>query len=162
MRDEELDRILDAALERYSDVEPLGGLQERILRAVRREGRPRFRGWMAVGGFATAALVGILALHSSHRTYVAQVAGHSRPVVAQRKETPVVVNPVRRVHRHFERAKQLVFPIPTPMTSEEKSLAVLASGGPSVFPDVEKDVEPIIVAPVEVTPITTEVISNLN
>jgi hypothetical protein len=163
MRDEELDRILDSGLERYSDVEPLDGLPQRILERVRTEARPGLRGWMAAGVLATAVLVGIVVSHFSQRT---DLGGGfvALPVVVQRHEMPTAaaVRPLRRVKRHFERAKQQVFPTPTPMTSEEKSLTAVASEGQDVFPDFEEGPEPIVVVPVEVKPVTTELISNPN
>lgn len=162
MSDEELDRILNAALERYSDVEPLDGLSERILCRVAGESRLRLRGWLMAGALATAVLAGIVALHLNPRPDVERLVAHPRPVIAHRQETPIVVRPARRIRRHVERTKQLVFPMPTPMTAEEKSLADLASARPGVFPDIEKDPEPILVVPLEVTPVVTELMSNPN
>ena len=163
MAEDELDRMLDTALERYSKVEPLAGLPERILFRVRSQRRSSMKGWIAAGAVATALLASMFAVHVARRPKNELIA-QPKQLVAQTRDTPQAVPVVvrRRAHRRNRypiSAKQPVFPLPTPMTPEEKSLAILASQKRGSFPDLDKDMEPIVIAPVEVKPIEIELIT---
>lgn len=143
-RDKRLDEMLDAALAEYGAVEPLHGLEERVLGRLR--GAEAQRRWWIWGAVATAVaavtIAAVLLGRPAERSAPAVVA--KQPAVTAPKPAqpgaPVAPQPTvaRAPARHaavdaqMARAPQLgtpalpkrdVFPTPGPPTSEELLLA---------------------------------------
>jgi hypothetical protein len=148
MRDE-LDSLIDGALAEYSKVEPLAGLEERVLARVRRPRRSRRWWWLAV----PVAAVVVLLLRPAPEVappVVALVAPPAPPVVAP---SPARHRVVRRA-RPAELPKRNVFPTITPLTAEERLLIHVASTHPEELaspatPAGEIEIKPIEIAPLD-------------
>lgn len=148
---DELDRILDAALARYSDCESLAGIEERVLHRVAQPRRRRWLWWLATAVPVAASLLVIL---TSRET-----AEPPRPVpiVAQHVPAPEAVPappaaaPVRRAVK-IKAAKLDRFPAAAPLTDEERRLIELASIAPDALqpaPMMPIEIEPIEIKPLE-------------
>ena len=147
---DELDLVLDAALEQYTAVEPRAGLEQRILANLRSEtvtsSGPRWWPW-SLGAAALITAVVILAIawgpHSQPRPTVADhpSAAEPSPSVSNRgtnnsshEERPVdhvvkLAPPKHSVRRNYVAQEATTtpkleqFPSPQPLTEEEKMLA---------------------------------------
>ena len=80
--DNQFDEILDHALSEYRDVEPLSGLEDRVLRRMPLEPNSRSAfGWLArLGAFATSAallLLAIILITRSHQPQAPREQGSS-------------------------------------------------------------------------------------
>ena len=147
-KQDELDRILDAALAKYTAVEPRTGLEERVLATLRAEqARVPDRAWWRWSVLAAMVIVvAILGWRSG---------GPSHPVVAnhpssaregQAEPTPqIVLNPTpvrkakaRRSHPLVVSRSQLnlrppkleQFPSPQPLSDQEKLLLAYVAEDP--------------------------------
>jgi hypothetical protein len=145
-REKRLDEMLDAALAEYGAVEPLRGLEERVLGRLRgAETRRRWWIWGAVATAAVAVTIGAVLLgRPAERSAPAVV--EKQPAVTAPKpaqpSAPVAPQPTvaRAPARHAAVAAQMarapqfgvstpalpkrdVFPTPGPPTSEELLLA---------------------------------------
>ncbi len=161
---DELDRILDGALSAYSTAEPLDGLEQRVLNRIGGVKAPRRR--FGFWGFALAAsavlLIGIAVLET--RSHPApNVAGSAAPAkhaTETRVAAPVrpAVRRTRHVTRKRGRPEQMVFPTPTPLTTEERALVAFVEQHPKealvAFTDAPKrDIEPISIEPIQIPPL---------
>jgi hypothetical protein len=82
---DELDRMLDAALAKYAAAEPRSGLEERVLANLRaEEARDADHAWGRWSAIAAVAAVIVVVLALSLRS-----AGPSHPVVADHPSTPM-------------------------------------------------------------------------
>ena len=159
--DNHLDELIDRALARYREAEPLLGMERRVLERAQAESRSRAFQW---GAAACAIAAGLLIAtvffpQPQSLTSRVQIVETVNPAVtlppAYRAEqvTFVMAEP-RRPHR-AALPKQLGFPVNKPMTAEESALVRLASytslsfsEPPSTVAAIEVqslDVEPIIV-----------------
>jgi len=89
-RREFLDELLDASLNRYSQVEPRAGLEERLLAGVPEQAqRFAWPQWAWIPAAATAAvLIAALAFYATW-----QSPAPLAPIVAQRPPAPTIVTP---------------------------------------------------------------------
>jgi hypothetical protein len=164
---DEPDRTIDSALAGYSGVEPLAGLEERVLHRVRgaEAGRRRVFGW-AVALVAAALVVPVVVVraprHSESKTYTVGIPAVTRPVPAV--ETPRVA-PKQRVKSHRLRPrtlpKQEQFPAPTPITTEERALLAFVGQHPAdaqeAFAELQKrSDEPIEIQPIQIPPLRSD------
>lgn len=144
---DELDRLLDAALQHYAAVQPREGLENRILARLRRSEADRSpHAWWR--WFTAAAAVGALAViitiasrpHARPQPSVAQhpavtpalpdVAATSQPKKAvQRPKRRLHVEPDTQVAKAQPKLDQ--FPSPQPLSEQEKLLA----GYVAVYPE---------------------------
>src|SRR5215469_18369739 len=72
MNDNQFDEILDRALSEYREVEPLSGLEDRVLRRLQLQSNSRSASWRLarLGAFATSAallLLGIFLITRGHQ-----------------------------------------------------------------------------------------------
>jgi hypothetical protein len=134
MRNEEqdhLDMLLDEALSRYAGCEPRPGLEERVLAGVyAASARRRFPRWLA----AVPALLGVLVSIAVWKPYSPMPApAPGRPVVPSiRLETSARIYKVKRPARSGNERppKQPRFPMPTPLTNQERALLMLLAQAP--------------------------------
>lgn len=137
--DDELDRLLDAALNQYGAVQPREGLESRILARLRSQSaEPARRAWWR--WFTAAATVAALAViismasrpHAKPQPSVAQHPSVRLPapnLAAPSEPRPAMQRPKRRWHaaRDTQVAQALPkldqFPSPQPLSEQEKLLA---------------------------------------
>lgn len=142
---DELDRILDATLEKYAAVDARPGLEERILanlcsRRMEAPSGARWRLWIAAAVVAVVVLSVAMLWRSprpSPRTITNQVpASPPIPVEAKKALPNAAVTAVRSTHKvvsraaHFHQKLAVVaepkldqFPSPRPLSEQEKILA---------------------------------------
>jgi hypothetical protein len=154
---DELDAMLDAALETYVDTEATPGLAQRILNVTsRREPRRLMVRWMPLAASALAAAV-LIAIFIAHRTVspsttspvMARVpSNRSGPDLPIRSSPTASSLPVRWGGRHAIKAathppaqsplpRREVFPTPAPLTAEEKAVLKLENRGLGEIPAQE-------------------------
>ena len=150
-KQDELDRILDAALAKYTAVEPRTGLEERVLATLRAEqARVPDRAWWRWSVLAAVAAMVIVVAILGWRS-----GGPSHPVVAnhpssaregQAEPTPqIVLNPTPVRKAKARRSHPLVvsrsqpklrppkleqFPSPQPLSDQEKLLLAYVAEDP--------------------------------
>src|SRR5262249_439200 len=127
------DAIIDAALLQYSAVEPLAGLEERVLLRTLAPRRPRIGWWLGLAAAgAAAALLLAAGLGSRSRHTVPPVnTPPERQMQAVLNAAPIVGVPPRfRVGkaRVARRAEQ--FPTPSPLSEAERAVLAFASRHP--------------------------------
>jgi hypothetical protein len=93
-KQDELDRILDAALAKYAAAEPRVGIEGRVLATLRAEGtrltKPAWWRWSVIAALA-AVIVVVLALASrSGKRFHPVVANHPLPAEPAAKENPQI------------------------------------------------------------------------
>jgi hypothetical protein len=135
-RDKRLDEMLDAALAEYGAVEPLDGLEERVLDRLRaREARRPWWIWGAVATAVAAVTIAAVLLGRPAEEKRAPVAEQPPPAVSAPKQQPAQQAPRVVATTHAPKLpvaqaavaqplpKRDVFPTPGPPTSEERLLA---------------------------------------
>lgn len=176
----EFEDILQEALSEYRDAEPLAGLDDRVLRCLLTQPMQRpSLGWKCAVLAATAAVVVVVWIGlagPAHRgSYSAKLAHKPAPVLqAQPKPGDLAAEHVtgpklrqdpqsyhaRRLHPAVsavmarDKPKRMPerFPVPAPLTREERSLLALARMNPEALrppPDKENatDIAPIAIKP---------------
>lgn len=159
MRDEnDIDELIDRALARYAEAEPLDGLAGRVLQRVRREHRNRAFRWIAAVAVACSLLVAVMEVPRPRST-------GPNVDVREDSESVVMLPPIPGAeqvtfaipkHPTMQRRalpKQPVFPGDEPITAEESALVRLASYTNMSFSEAPLNVEPIKVQLVDVAPI---------
>lgn len=179
MRDEELDRMIDAGLSTYA--EPRAGLEQRVLAAVdaEREQRvlaaqsPRWRMWAM--GLATAACLLIAITVALRIGEAPQPAGrqanngahtpamHRAIAPEARTQAPVRIAAKRRVRRSDEASlrrlpKKQLFPTPQPLSPEMQALVQYVANAPEKerkqFAQAQAQLDaPITIAPLRIAPL---------
>lgn len=137
--DEKLDALLESALSRYGDVEPLSGLEARILERLRRQ--PARRGWLMWGALAATALVvagialyplaerpgpKVVTVPSKSVSPVATAAASGTKTAPPQRVTASAPRRERRTQTASAKAKlprREVFPSPSPPSEQELLLA---------------------------------------
>jgi anti-sigma factor RsiW len=176
---DELDKLLDEALATYSSEEPRPGLEQRVLRHVRAAGPRRVSWWrwaIAIPVFAALMLLAVTHLVKSPAVAqrvkpqpaiaaqnLASTRQPARTVVASGKPQSV---PTRRPHHivaspvvaRRELSKGGVFPLPVPLSAQERALLDLVTR----FPDQAREVlieanqrssQPIEIPRIEIPPL---------
>src|SRR5258708_3868015 len=121
-----LDRMIDTALSRYSEATPLDGLEQRVLNRIRlaESSRRGFR-WLGFGlAFATVLLLVAIGLRTRPTPIAPQapaLAGSALNVPAAPLRSRFRIS-VRRVHRVRSLPKERMFPTLAPLSREERSL----------------------------------------
>ncbi|MGO4883364.1 MAG: hypothetical protein ACLP59_21480 [Bryobacteraceae bacterium] len=167
MRNDEpnaMDGALDRALAQYASVEPMAGIEQRVLNRVRAEGTaPRFGigRWLLAAGCAAAATVAI----AVGAWWVKPIPEITVAVRAKPAPHPVAVAaPASRPWPKAQRAslpKQPLFPTPAPISREERTWLALAEPGPNPARDALLDLErrgtePIKVEPIKIEPLRSD------
>lgn len=170
LNDKRLDEILDRALAHYSDVEPLAGLEDRVLQRILAgrvpAKRPTVLGW-AVAGSCLALLFAVVVVlgmrHTTPTPWNAALTSAAPPRTAPMQNVRVPPSLRRVVRRHVVSVrglpKQESFPSRTPLTEEEKALVRLVSRSPetatSLLAGLDKNDAPIEIEPIQITPLKT-------
>jgi hypothetical protein len=166
--DDELDELIDRALARYVEAEPVAGLGDRVLQRVRAADR-HIGGRWAWWAVPSAALLGAVALI---HIWNGRVPVKTEAVQADKGASAVILPvsvPPRwsfdaRWHSRARRASHLPklenFPARTPMTEEERALVRLVSQSPNqavrLFSQDERNpMEPIKIEPIQIEPLET-------
>ncbi len=156
---DELDRLIDRALSGYSAAEPLAGLEQRVLYRIRSRPRQVWRFWPAVAVPALATLLMVWLYPEPRVEPPAPVAA----VLKSPPLTPVASRPEPsvRVARRSVLPKQERFPLPTPLTNEERALIAWATRAPDearkAFEDLRKRAEePLEIKPIEIRPLDND------
>src|SRR5579884_1652911 len=136
MGDRDIDRLIDSALARYTDAEPLDGIEQRVLNRVLATRASRRRAWwfgIAASAVATALLLIAVGTHTRPAP-PKQVARVTAPPARQ----PVVVaaaapaRPIRHRRRPTRRLpKERQFPSPAPLTGGEQALLAFVRRNPA-------------------------------
>jgi hypothetical protein len=160
----ELDRILEEGLSSYPDAEPLAGIEDRILARIHAAQTPR-RSRVMVALALAASTVGLVIFLLPTRQPLPSNADRPAPAVS-----PAPVRPSRSAQvskripaRRFGAAalrKRRVFPTPSPVTSQEHLLLLLAAKGPDeadqAFASLRRaQNEPLEIAPLVIQPLAT-------
>jgi hypothetical protein len=154
MRDE-LDSLIDEGLAAYGAVEPLAGLEERVLGRARASRRSRW--WWLVAPVAAAAGLSVWMVRPRTPEIEPPVVALAKPpapvVVAPSREATRVV--VRRARQHAGLPKREMFPTVALLTPEERLLMRMAESHPEeltkpVVPSGEIEIKPIEIAPLSV------------
>ncbi len=160
---DELDRVIDGALAGYSAVEPLAGLEERVLNRVRVAARRKQLTWAFAFVAVTAVVVAVIAVRiprqpASKGNDITRVITPA-PVPAVEKARAVPKRLVRsRAPRPGLLPKLEQFPSPTPMTAEERALVEFVGQRPAeaqqVFAALRKQGDdPIEIEPIQIPPL---------
>jgi len=115
-----LDGALDSALAQYSSVEPLAGLEQRVLDRVRAEGTARrigFWRWVLAAGVAGTIAAGVWLERPVPHVVVAGKTG--RPVIPASRQagTPARLKSLKKRYGQARRA--------VPLSREERALVAL-------------------------------------
>lgn len=164
MPDDKWDEILDRALARYSDAEPLAGLEERILARVRTAKGRVGAGWGWAAAACAAAVVAIIPfLHVGHGQAPEQAqyaVALPIPELHVRWSFDARFRPMKkRLPRDLPKLQY--FPSRTPMTAEERALARFVRESPDeaakLFSDWQQNAaEPIKIEPIQIAPLETD------
>lgn len=133
----ELDRELDAALAKYTAVDPRVGLEQRVLAALRADQAVREQlwwRWIVAGALAAVVVVALAVAWRSGRPHAPVIANHHPPATpsVQQSGTRIASNsgairraPVRRSQPKVDKAanpKLDQFPSPRPLSEQEQLL----------------------------------------
>jgi hypothetical protein len=145
---DELDRLLDELLASYSSEEPRPGLEQRVLGRVRAESTPRRFDWWR-WAVAVPVFAALLLLTITHRVKP-QAPSVERNLASV--EAPAITDLALAQPRHAPRRirrvgnppvvaraplpRRAVFPLPVPLSAEERAVLDLATR----FPDQARQV----------------------
>jgi hypothetical protein len=144
--EDDFEGLLNEALSDVREAEPRVGLEGRVLAGVRSASDERRVGWwkwVAVAAMVVVIVLGIAVRHGAKNDVVVKKAEDARPVESQKVPSAAVkeVRPAGSVAARVVRkkvvrepkveveqvaAEKALFPIPTPMTEQEKALMLLA------------------------------------
>ena len=157
------DELLDKALAQYSNVEPLAGLEQRLLQRVRAEGSPRraaYGRWAS--GLAVAALLLATAIWWGRPPVlsVELLQSQLRARVAPAPPIALAASAPRERVRSVPHRRPMpdVFPTPARATPEERALLALATTAPDQALEALLDLqrrsaEPIHIEEIKIEPL---------
>ena len=149
---DKLDRMLDAALAEYANVEPPTGMERRILARVRESGAGRrmvWWRWVAAAIPALACVVALLVYRDSPVIEPPRLALSVPPA-------PVLARPVAKRASRPRPAplpRREVFPTPAPLSAEERALLVLVAQSAEKAVELLTPVEPKPIEPITIEPL---------
>ena len=158
---DELDRILDSALASYSARQPWPGMEQRVIaRLPRAKQRNIWLRWMIPAPVLAAVLTMIVywVKPEAARVNVPQRVVESMAPVEHYVQPPptTVVRKAARV-RKSHTVQPAVFPIPSPLTAEERALIQLAASNPEVLENAQvsrqQSNQPLTVEPIDIQPL---------
>jgi hypothetical protein len=184
MTPDEFDQVLDNALAEYREVEPLAGLEDRVLQRLRLQTESRLNLWWRWSAFAAAAMALVIAAWIGLSNHMRQDVG--APSVVQ-KQTPIgpqqptanqlAANqqPVSKRAPVAKTASQSAtvpasaqlasskpvpmperFPSPAPLKPGERILLALATTHPEILMGKTGDDKEIVIAPINIKPLMDE------
>jgi hypothetical protein len=156
-----IDRVLEEALAEYSSAEPLAGIEQRVLRRVRAEGA-RTRGtlwrWVFVAGAVVAASITFMAV-----VRMRPVPDPVRVIAQVPKPMPRMASaqPSRKRSTRPGLPRRRDFPIPAPVSQEERALLALVTRSPDetreAFRDLQqRSTEPIRLEEIKIEPLQSD------
>lgn len=179
---DEFDRIMSDALSEYREAEPLAGLEDRVLRRVQQQsGRQRlWWRWSFAAGLAVAllAVAAWIELRDPpyrpliEQTTVQQVtpvpdtAGNFADLEKRKPDYPETFPsevlgrsrrggaPLKAAYTVARRPTRDRFPVPAPLTSEERALMALARTNPEALQTLSRNDEALAIAPITIQPLT--------
>jgi len=172
MADDELEKILDDSLEHYCAVEPLAGLEQRIVQRLAAERAVRSKRtsqWALAFACATglAAIAVFTFVHHQATPVQANLTSvfspPPLPLMRPHQEFSLFI-PVRRAKPNpvnQRLPKQSLFPASVPLTREERALVRFAMHAPQGRLDElskwqNQPLTPISIEPVQVEPVTID------
>jgi hypothetical protein len=169
---DELDNLIDGALSEYSSVEPMEGLEDRVLRRVHAAGTARRSPWLWGVGVAIPAAAALLLLWVVWRPQPCSTNPAPKLAVVKTPPAPlkppqVSPAPVGRVMKPKRRPvtrplpKEEFFPSPSPLTGEERALVAWVQRAPleaqQAFADLRKrSEEPVVIEPIRIPPLQSD------
>lgn len=151
-----LDGALDSALAQYSSVEPLAGLEQRVLDRVRAEGTARrigFWRWVLAAGVAGTIAAGVWLERPVPHVVVAGKTG--RPVIPASRQagTPARLKSLKKRYGQARRA--------VPLSREERALVALVAIAPDQTREAlldlqRRSVEPIQMEEIKIEPLRSD------
>lgn len=159
---EDFDGLLDRALRTYVE-EPRMGIEARVRTRLSMAPRRRTFAWLPYG-FAASALAALIA---GYVFFPARREMPPRRVAVERKKVepaPTVIAvaqgvPARRVRRVSQPANAAAFPIPSPLTAEERALLDLAGHAPGELQMLAESsspgIEPLRIETIKIEPLET-------
>jgi hypothetical protein len=164
----DLERILQEGISSYAGVEPLAGLEERILARVRmnENRRASTAGWWAAWalGVAVLAVGGSVYLRMGCTEPAAvHIVSETKTAIVHEAPRQIEAIDVSKRRGHSHRAalpKRAVFPTPSPLSDEERLLLAMMKRDPDgtaqVFESLRKrGSEPLEIAPLVIPPLET-------
>jgi hypothetical protein len=172
--DNEFDALLHDALSEYRDAEPLAGLEDRVLERLAEVNDKRKAPWLRWAVAAACAAVVAIAvwIGASRRSIETQAPtavvtvrpAESAPAQAP---APVVRAPAVTAHKATKsvrtaipsapaagaQAKPAVFPLPTPLTGDERALMAVLQQDPKAATGASEESKPITIAEIEIKPL---------
>ncbi len=179
--DEHLDNLLDEALSEYRDAEPLAGLEDRVLHRIAKANEEQKATWLRWAIAAACAVVVALAAwigiarrpietHAPDSVATAKPAEQApaqapapvvrAPVVTARRASKVVLPATPTVRATEARAKPSVFPLPTPLTAQERAFVTALNQSSSAVPAASEEDKAITIAEIEIKPLSIGGISS--
>jgi hypothetical protein len=151
-----IDQVLAEALARYSNAEPLAGLEDRVLCRVRTGGAqpPRWR-WRWVCAVAAGAALGAILWMRTTPDHLRMPRTTPRPPEIARapEATPTAKQPAPRART----PKRRQFPTPAPLTRDERALLAYVRIAPNEARDLHRRIdEPIRIDEIKIGPLQTE------
>lgn len=178
---DEFDKILNDALSGYREAQPLSGLEDRVLGRLQQQSEQRklWWRWSFAAGLAMALLavaVWIQLRDGSYRPRIEQTTVQRLTPVPQtdpnlagvdkRKPDYAETAPSEVLRRPRQpgtplsaasivarRPKCNRFPVPAPLTSEERALMALANTNPQALQTLPRNSEALAIAPITIQPL---------
>jgi hypothetical protein len=157
MTNDELDGVLDGALARYSSVEPMAGIEQRVLNRVRAAGStPRlarfgFGRWaLAVAAVAVGVAITTAVRWDRPPGLSASGAGQAgRPVLLA---VPKQATPASITKRHGQARRPVL-----PLSGEERALMKMVASAPEALLDLElRSTQPIQIEEIKIEPLRSD------
>jgi hypothetical protein len=179
----EFDELLERALARYSNTEPLAGLEDRVLQRIEAQrrvsmGLGRLRWALGIACFVILLAL-VMATQVKHGTSIQEVVQNGPDIkrVPESRDTtaktqlpgvvphhafvPVANVQQRKTTRAFrtQLPKEEEFPGRTPLTPEEKALLSFVSRAPdqavkALAPSQQDAATPLAIAPIQIEPLS--------
>jgi hypothetical protein len=158
---DELDRILDSALASYSERQPWPGIEQRVIaRLPRAKQRNVWLRWM----IPVPVLAGVLTMvvywvkpETSRVNVPQRIVESTAPVKHYVQPQPTTVAKKLARVRKSPTVRPVVFPLPSPVTAEERALIQLAAANPEVLENAQvswqQSNQPLIVEPIDIPPL---------
>jgi hypothetical protein len=154
---DDLDRLLDTALAGYSCEEPRPGLEQRVLAHIQAVDTPRRFGWrwaVLIPAFASVLLIATVYRRGPHQAIPGgKIVAVQAPAVEVRPAARPVASPPITARRTVTFPKRSVFPLPSPLSPEERALVDLAARFPDQAREVLADkrgIEPIEIPEIQI------------
>lgn len=177
----EFDQLLDEALSEYRDAEPLSGLADRVMQRLQTPKRNIRAGltWTFAAALAIAVVVVVVVFfqRKTAREEVRQQAHVQQPTSPSlAKNVPgsqPAAQPAKLSQRHqwaghegpttngiaaarIVPARREQFPIPAPLSADERALLQLARTAPEILQAPARSDAEIAIAPIEISPLADE------